>query len=41
MVSKAAKISKQFAAGKRKHVTLTIPQQLQIIGDLKVAKAGA
>jgi hypothetical protein len=31
MASKVAKISNQCAEGKRKHVTLTTPQRLEII----------
>jgi hypothetical protein len=31
MASKDPKIGKQGAAGKRKHVTVTIPQKLEII----------
>jgi hypothetical protein len=39
MDSKDPKKSKQCNACKRKHVTLTIPQKLDIIRDLKVAKS--
>jgi hypothetical protein len=38
MVSESAKMSKQFTAGMRKRVTLTIPEELQITGGLEVAK---
>jgi hypothetical protein len=39
MASNDAKNSKQGAAGKRKHVTLTIPQKLGIIRGLKSGKS--
>ena len=35
MASKDPKMSKQGTAGKRKHVTLTIPYKLQIIASLE------
>jgi hypothetical protein len=37
MVSLSAMMSNQFIAGMRKHVTLMILQNLQIIGGLEVA----
>jgi hypothetical protein len=39
MASKDPKINKQGTAGKRKHVTVTVPQKLVIIGGLEMAKA--
>jgi hypothetical protein len=39
MASKDPKMSKQGTAGKRKPVTLMIPQKLEIIRRLEVAKA--
>ena len=38
VASKDPKMSKQGTAGKRKHVTLTIPQKPEIIGKLKSGK---
>jgi hypothetical protein len=35
LFQKAPKMNKQFAAGKRKHGTLMIPQQLQILQRLE------
>jgi hypothetical protein len=35
MVSKDLKMSKQGAAGKRNHVTLTVPRKLEIITRLE------
>jgi hypothetical protein len=38
VASKDPKMSKQGSAGKRKHVTLTIPQKPEIIRKLKSGK---
>jgi len=39
MTSTDLKLIKQDAAGKRKCITLTIPQKLEMIGGLKIVKA--
>jgi hypothetical protein len=39
MASKDPKVSKQGTAGKKKHVTLLIPQKLEIIGRLESGKS--
>jgi hypothetical protein len=39
MASKDPKISTQGKAGKRKHITLMIPQKLQIIARLESGKS--
>jgi hypothetical protein len=41
MTSKDLKLMKQNAAGKRKCITLTVPQNLEMAGGLKVVKAAA